>query len=781
MSQKDIFVIKDNSQTTKYKAFIWTIYLSAIVSVGALLAFMSLFKDDIDISGYLLPSIMLAAAIICCVSACFLKEKWKTSWILFIIPWLIWFVLYGISNTYDGFRIFVNEILSSWNAIHSTGIVLFNVSFDTGAVAAFSVFTAIAVSELTWLFICRSMTILSNLLGILLVLMQLATGHINLLSCALIISGGVGIILASKREISFRKMILSVVFTFALCGTFLVIDTGNIEAVDKTRSDVKQTIHNARYGNDTLPAGNLKEADTLNQSSEEMLKIQTQQEKDLYLKGFVGSDYDVESGSWKPLTEADYGYDNTGLFEWLKKQNFDPLTQTADYYNIGNSEREPEVNKVKINVSDASRSYIYVPSSLRRVVNGRTKEYNDMRLLSKGITGIRSYEIEEVSNTRPNELLVADEWLSSPETDEQKQYVEAEAVYRNFVYDNYTRVDSELYKTIQDLFWNDYTSENDGIYSAVTYIRETLSQHVNYSENGASDNNNAADSNNVSYEPLGNFLTGTHTGNSMMYASAAVVALRVHGIPARYVEGYYVSSGMIKESRGNDVSVTGKNAHAWVEIYFDGIGWQPVEVTPGYYYDAVSLKQMINVPEMVHKTAALNDNDDKSGQEINSDKALRKPLNGAEKIIRNTLYIVLGIIAVIFILIAIIISVMEVMRVICIYRIRRKYKNASQEYRLKMLEQWICNILAQHGIDVCLGWNTEEIDKMVAAEFADIDEGEYTRVCELLEKEVYGREELQVHEERTLRIFLNKITYVDKVKGIINRLKKRYSVIYKKI
>ena len=180
MSQKDIFVIKDNSQTTKYKAFIWTIYLSAIVSVGALLAFMSLFKDDIDISGYLLPSIMLAAATICCVSACFLKAKWKTSWVFFIIPWLIWFVLYGISDTYDGFRIFVNEILSSWNAIHSTGIVLFNVSFDTGAVTAFSVFTAIAVSELTWLFICRSMTILSNLLGILLVLMQLATGHINL-------------------------------------------------------------------------------------------------------------------------------------------------------------------------------------------------------------------------------------------------------------------------------------------------------------------------------------------------------------------------------------------------------------------------------------------------------------------------------------------------------------------------------------------------------------------------------------------------------------------------
>ena len=46
----------------------------------------------------------------------------------------------------------------------------------------------------------------------------------------------------------------------------------------------------------------------------------------------------------------------------------------------------------------------------------------------------------------------------------------------------------------------------------------------------------------------------------------------------------------------------------WAEVYFDGIGWLPVDVTPGYYYDAVKLQQMVAIPDMVHKTLAEDHN-----------------------------------------------------------------------------------------------------------------------------------------------------------------------------
>ena len=49
---------------------------------------------------------------------------------------------------------------------------------------------------------------------------------------------------------------------------------------------------------------------------------------------------------------------------------------------------------------------------------------------------------------------------------------------------------------------------------------------------------------------------------------------RALGIPARVADGYLLSA-----KAGEFVPVAGVNAHAWVEVYQDGLGWLPVEVT----------------------------------------------------------------------------------------------------------------------------------------------------------------------------------------------------------
>ena len=106
-------------------------------------------------------------------------------------------------------------------------------------------------------------------------------------------------------------------------------------------------------------------------------------------------------------------------------------------------------------------------------------------------------------------------------------------------------------------------------------------------------------------DPLQWFLTTSRTGNQMLYASAAVEAFRAHGIPARYVEGYYLGVSKIQDSKNGEVSITGENAHAWVEVYFDGVGWKAVDVTPGYYYNVATLQKMVNTPEQIKKNAAM--------------------------------------------------------------------------------------------------------------------------------------------------------------------------------
>jgi transglutaminase-like putative cysteine protease len=70
----------------------------------------------------------------------------------------------------------------------------------------------------------------------------------------------------------------------------------------------------------------------------------------------------------------------------------------------------------------------------------------------------------------------------------------------------------------------------------------------------------------------------TKEGYCVYFASAMTMLCRIAGIPARYVEGYYVQGG---NSADESRLVTTRQAHAWTEIYLAGIGWIPIDATPG--------------------------------------------------------------------------------------------------------------------------------------------------------------------------------------------------------
>ena len=53
-------------------------------------------------------------------------------------------------------------------------------------------------------------------------------------------------------------------------------------------------------------------------------------------------------------------------------------------------------------------------------------------MISKGIVGARHYTLDEISNAKPSELMIAQNWVSDPQNEAQEQYVQAEAVYRAF-------------------------------------------------------------------------------------------------------------------------------------------------------------------------------------------------------------------------------------------------------------------------------------------------------------------------------------------------------------
>ncbi len=108
------------------------------------------------------------------------------------------------------------------------------------------------------------------------------------------------------------------------------------------------------------------------------------------------------------------------------------------------------------------------------------------------------------------------------------------------------------------------------------------------------------------------FLNVQKRGFCAHFASSSALLLRCLGIPTRYVEGYVISYEDVMDSDGveGDVSewqisnetyenagivevdVTDASAHAWIEVYLDGYGWIPYEMTPPSGDDELSASQM---------------------------------------------------------------------------------------------------------------------------------------------------------------------------------------------
>ncbi len=84
-------------------------------------------------------------------------------------------------------------------------------------------------------------------------------------------------------------------------------------------------------------------------------------------------------------------------------------------------------------------------------------------------------------------------------------------------------------------------------------------------------------------DPVEYFLSESHQGYCMHFASAGALILRGLGVPARFVSGYVVQPDQfMRGSGGYRASVRDDTAHAWVEIWLENVGWVPVEMTPGY-------------------------------------------------------------------------------------------------------------------------------------------------------------------------------------------------------
>ena len=76
---------------------------------------------------------------------------------------------------------------------------------------------------------------------------------------------------------------------------------------------------------------------------------------------------------------------------------------------------------------------------------------------------------------------------------------------------------------------------------------------------------------------LEHFLVERRAGHCEYFSTAMALLLRTRGIPTREVNGFL---GGEWSEFGDYLAVTQNQAHAWVEVWFPGVGWVPFDPTP---------------------------------------------------------------------------------------------------------------------------------------------------------------------------------------------------------
>ena len=375
------------------------------------------------------------------------------------------------------------------------------------------------------------------MLGTLLTLAAFASGQGKVLT----FSGAIALILAA-----------------IITGTMLL--AGFAPAKTELGSQLNRNLHSLRWedAQNPMPEGKLENLGVYAPTDEPALEVTMQHWTALYLRGFVAGNF-TDTG-WKPLDMPQLAANAEALYA-LQEGHFFASDQTAAAWQSAGIASD---NTVSIRVLGACRSTAYLPYGAGSVTEGVLAS-SDLRW-----EGLHNPTADQYSaQLYPIESSYL---LQSQLKDTDTAYRRTESIYRDWVYAQYLTVPEDAYKVLTKQFSVDADITT---VQAKRKIAQLLPELIDYNENILT---SSGERGFLSY-----VLEVSKSGYSVHYATLATLLLRCCGIPARYVEGYVVSSSQAEAlAAGETLTLTQSNAHAWTEYYLDGVGWIPFDATPGY-------------------------------------------------------------------------------------------------------------------------------------------------------------------------------------------------------
>jgi transglutaminase-like putative cysteine protease len=363
--------------------------------------------------------------------------------------------------------------------------------------------------------------------------------------------------------------------------------TGDLSASAETRRiAAERKIYSLRYEEEKqiLPRGDFRKLGGFTpDESKTVLSVEMSAPAELYLRGFVGERYTGDG--WTALS-ASRRAESAKEFSWLHDRGFFAQNQIAE---LSEALRiNEETNTVSVQNLTAGAGCVYAPYELADGAPDAA-QIGDADLPAAGLRGQRKYVYETtgVSVAGCDALYdaLAEAWRAGGGG--VTEYLKSENVFREYVYANYLDLPEAAAEAVREMLGGELPSGAVGFEAARQIVQDRVSYSLGYSETPAK----------YAGGDFMTYLTESGEGYDPHFATAAVLMFRSLGIPARYVEGWYISEAEANAAAANGipVAVTEGAAHAWAEIYRDGVGFVPFEVIPSASSSASSSAAQENV------------------------------------------------------------------------------------------------------------------------------------------------------------------------------------------
>ena len=361
-------------------------------------------------------------------------------------------------------------------------------------------------------------------------------------------------------------LLAALLLTFLLAGGISLFAGENALNTSTAVEALAKRAHVRRYeknGPSGMPEGDLRSRISQDTSEKPMLRLSAEEPGKLYLRGFTADVY--KDSVWGPVSAESY-IENAALFGALHDAGFFGQEMIASAAEASGKSAPAET--VTVTYLGACREFRYLPYALA------DKTLPDPMAI--GDAGVRSrqeasdaYNVSFLPGSLPEWVDILLSLAENADSPAVTEYLRAEQAYYEYVLTEDRQLSPEAAAGCAALFGEERTERR--LADILSLVRETLDGGFAYTkERGPVSGNDA----------FTVFLDAKES-SAADFASAACLMLRYLGVPARYVEGYYLSPEEALRS-SEEITLTGEDAHAWAEFYVRGIGWIPFETVPGY-------------------------------------------------------------------------------------------------------------------------------------------------------------------------------------------------------